>query len=292
MPGEFVFQGYIRWLRTWVDDVRYTETLEWPLDTQPIRFEDVPDFAFDSPEERERVAALLERYNNSGLEAGPGLEPPAKAPAPEPESAEPESAEPESAEHESSEDASPGDEEISDEADSSDDQDSPEETAGEQPPVEMTPEIDAGFAALARERITRHPLRYYLLVPLKRASSLWFDTHSGYYPFQGEVFPLSALDEDLHQQYWLPLFMFMTLAYTGLGAAGLGVMWKHAGSRRWVLMLLLLTLPRFAFLSSMENPEPRYVVELFAFVSAAAGIALAAGWERLSYLTRGSQRSK
>lgn len=269
MPGEFVPQGYIRWLRTWVDDVRYTETLEWPLDTEPFRIENAPDYAFDSPEERERVAALLEQYNNASSEAGPGSKLPASAPAPEPEQA-------------SGDNTGTG-EEVFGKADAADDQDSTEETTAH-PAVEMTPEIDAGFAELAGERIARHPMRYYLHVPVKRALSLWFDSHSQYYPFQGELFPLSALDYDLHQQYWLPLFMLLTLAYTGLGAGGLAVMWKHSGSKRWVLMVALLTLPRIAFLSSMENPEPRYVVELFTFVSAAGGVALAAGWKRLADL--------
>jgi len=277
MPGEFVPQGYIRWLRTWVDDVRYTETLEWGLDTEPIRIENVPDYAFDSPDERERVAALLERYNHADSEQAP--EPPAPAPAPEPESAE----------QASSDDAGSSDEEGSDESESPDDQDSTEETAGVHPPVAMTPDIDAGFAELASERIARHPIRYYLLVPLKRASSLWFDTHSQYYPFEGELLPLSALDYDNHQHYWLPLFMFLTLAYTGLGVGGVVVMWKHSSSRPWVLMIVLLTLPRIAFLSSMENPEPRYVVELFTFVSAAGGLVLSAGWEWLANLMRGRQ---
>ena len=80
--------------------------------------------------------------------------------------------------------------------------------------------------------------------------------------------------------------MFLTLAYTGLGVAGVVVMWKHSSSRPWVLMIALLTLPRIAFLSSMENPEPRYVVELFTFVSAAAGVALSAGWEAVAGLMR------
>ncbi|HWO01817.1 MAG TPA: glycosyltransferase family 39 protein [Blastocatellia bacterium] len=296
MPGEFVPQGYIRWLRTWVDDARYTQTLEFPLDTGLLRIEHAPDYAFDSPEERERVAALLDRYNHGPSVTEPKPDPP---PAPAPTAEQQSKADP-AAEKATSEDAAT-DEEESDEADaatdeeesdeSSDDEDSPEENVDEKPAVEMTPDIDAGFAELARERIARNPLRYYLIVPMRRAASLWFDTHSQYYPFQGELFPLSELDWDFHQQYWLPLFMFLTLAYTALGVAGMWVMWKHVDSRPWLLMLLLLTLPRIAFLSGKENPEPRYVVELFTFVSAAAAIALVSGWERLKNLRHRSQPS-
>src|SRR5262245_10908839 len=64
MPGEFGYQGYITWLKTWVDDVRYTEIAEWPIDYAPIRIEDLPEYAFDSPEEKSRVAALFTAYNN------------------------------------------------------------------------------------------------------------------------------------------------------------------------------------------------------------------------------------
>src|SRR4029078_9163837 len=106
------------------------------------------------------------------------------------------------------------------------DQDAPVEQEEPNPSMEMTPEVDAGFAEIARERIARHPLRYYLIVPMKRASGLWFDTHSQYYPFQGELLPFADLDSDIHQQYWLPLFVGLTLLYTVLGAGGFWVMWK------------------------------------------------------------------
>src|SRR5262249_54860625 len=64
MPGEFVPRGYELWLRTWVDDQSYIEPFLWNLDTEPIDIDDVPPPAFDSPEEKKRVATLLEAYNN------------------------------------------------------------------------------------------------------------------------------------------------------------------------------------------------------------------------------------
>ena len=64
----------------------------------------------------------------------------------------------------------------------------------------MTPEIDAAFARIARERISRSPLRYYLQLPFRRAISIWFDTHSQYYPFEGELTPFEDLDYEIHQQ--------------------------------------------------------------------------------------------
>ena len=87
-------------------------------------------------------------------------------------------------------------------------------------PVEMTPEIDAGFAQIAQERIARHPFRYYVWLPLKRARSLWFDTHSQYYPFEGELLPLDNLDQRLHQQYLAAAVCRPDALYTLLGIAG------------------------------------------------------------------------
>ena len=141
----------------------------------------------------------------------------------------------------------------------------------------MTPEIDAGFSQLARERIARHPFRYYILLPLKRAHALWFNTHSDYYPFEGELLPLADLDYDIQQQYWLPLFAFLALACSLLGIAGGWLLWKSGDfeARLWPLLAALIIVLRLGFFATLENPEPRYVVEIFPFLSILGGIALA-----------------
>jgi hypothetical protein len=277
MPGEFVPRGYTGWLGTWVDDVKYTELLEFPLDVGPLHIEHVPAYAFDSPEEREQVAALFERYNNANAPPAPVSQTePQQVPAtPDPKA---QDATPSSKEEVPSADGDP-EEEAAEEADAADEEepdepDEPDANADEgKQAVEMTPEIDAGFAEMARARIARHPIRHYVIIPLKRAASLWFDTHSQYYPFQGELLPLSDLNHDIQQQYWLPLFALLTVLYTILGAAGAWLMWRDRRSRRWLLLLALLIIPRLAFLTRMENPEPRYVVEFFAFALAAGSLA-------------------
>jgi hypothetical protein len=269
MPGEFVANGYLRWLRTWVDDQKYKETLEWPMDRDPIHIEKVPDFAFDSREERERVAELLREYNTPpSAGTAPSQDTKTQAPATVPSQPSP-ALPPET------------DEQSSDEADSQGDEpDEPDDAEAPKPPVEMTPEVDAGFSELAAQRIARNPLRYYVIVPLKRAASLWLDTHSQYYPFQGELLPLSALDSDRHQQYWLPFFAFLTLLYSALGFGGAWLLWRDKPSRAWLLMLTLLIVPRLAFLAVTQNPEPRYAVEFFAFVIAVGSLAMVNIWDR------------
>jgi hypothetical protein len=138
----------------------------------------------------------------------------------------------------------------------------------------MTPEIDAAFGEIARERIARSKIRYYLILPLRRAGSLWFDTHSQYYPFEGDLLPLDDLDYKGHQQYWLPLFAGLTWVYTLLGVSGAFVLWctRNFAARRWVVLAGLLMLVRLGFFATLENPEPRYVVELFPLLAILGGI--------------------
>ncbi len=251
MPDEFVARGYLLWVRTWLDDSKYVGPALWSLDMHQIYVENFPARAFDSKEERDRVAALLDKYNHPDGE-------------------------------ESNDDQSSADDQ--DDQSSGDDDDQPEEEPEEEEPaqtdetnVEMTPEIDAGFAQIGRERVAHSPLRYYVLLPLKRAKTLWFDTHSQYYPFNGDLLPLADLDYDIHQQYWLPLFAGLTGIYTLLGVIGGGLLWRSRDrdARRWLLLAVLLMFLRLGFFATLENPEPRYTVELFPFLIMLAGAGLA-----------------
>jgi 4-amino-4-deoxy-L-arabinose transferase-like glycosyltransferase len=250
MPGEFVPRGYLLWLRTWLDDGRYIGPVLWSLDTRRISIDDFPDSAFASDEERERVAALLQKYNHPDDQEDTEA---AGSQVPDTSSSEDQ---PDEGEDEGSNAA-----QTEDQADMN---------------VEMTPQIDAGFAELGRDRKARAPVRYYVVLPVKRAKSLWFDTHSQYWPFDGELLPLEDLDYQSHQQYWLPLFAGLTWAYTILGLIGAWLLLRlrETNARRWVILALLIILVRIGFFSTLENPEPRYVVEVFPFLSILGGIAV------------------
>jgi len=63
LPGELVPFGFMAWEKTWLFRVRDVYLVAWKLNDQPISLDDVPARAFDTPEEKERVAALLEPYN-------------------------------------------------------------------------------------------------------------------------------------------------------------------------------------------------------------------------------------
>lgn len=64
LPGEDVPRGFYAWTKTWLVRFRDVYLVPWKLGEEPIRMEDLPASAFDSPEERARVEALLEQYND------------------------------------------------------------------------------------------------------------------------------------------------------------------------------------------------------------------------------------
>jgi len=265
MPGEFVPHGYLRWVRTWLDDQRYVAPALWAMDTRQIHVEDFPARAFDSKEERDRVAALFEKYNH-------------------PDGDESDQAD----EQQSADDQSDEGDSSGDEGDEPEEEPEPEEhPEPADANVEMTPEIDVGFAQIAQERVAHSRLRYYVVLPAKRAATLWFDTHSQYYPFNGELLPIEDLDHDIHQQYWLPLFAGLTGIYTLLGMIGGWLMWRSR-DRRWLLMTALLIFLRLGFFASLENPEPRYTVEFFPFLILIGSLGLSVVFTRITGFSRSS----
>jgi hypothetical protein len=61
--GEVMPTGFYAWTKTWMFRFRDAYLFTWKLPSSPIAPEDLPAYAFDSNEERTRVASLLERYN-------------------------------------------------------------------------------------------------------------------------------------------------------------------------------------------------------------------------------------
>jgi hypothetical protein len=61
--GDVIPTGFYAWTKTWMFRFGDAYLSTWKLPTEPIALNDLPAYAFDSPEERSRVASLLERYN-------------------------------------------------------------------------------------------------------------------------------------------------------------------------------------------------------------------------------------
>jgi 4-amino-4-deoxy-L-arabinose transferase-like glycosyltransferase len=65
LPGETVPRGFDAWTHTWLWRFRDAFSVSWKLDSAKIALTDIPPSAFDSPEQRSRVARLLAAYNET-----------------------------------------------------------------------------------------------------------------------------------------------------------------------------------------------------------------------------------
>ena len=213
LPGEVDPQGFMAWERTWLFRVRDCYLVPWKLNDEEIHLEDIPPEAFDTPEERDRVAAVLEQYNND---------------------------------------------------------------------LAFTTEEDAVFAQLARERTARHPLRTYLSIPLRRTVRIWFTPRIELLPVSGHVFPLAYMrEEDPVDQRVTILLFILNILYVGLGCWGFWKLRKHRRSRAAVALLVFYIVVRTGFLTTVEAPEPRYVLECFPVLIAMAAAAFAGTQKRV-----------
>jgi hypothetical protein len=143
----------------------------------------------------------------------------------------------------------------------------------------MTPEVDQGFADLARERTARHPLRTYLLVPLGRVATLWFTPRTELLPVSGHLWPIRQQWSEDPLGFSVTVFLgALNFFYVGLAIAGLW--WAHLlrktlgpGVRTAVMFLVVFMVLRTAFLTQVETPEPRYVLECFPSLLALGALA-------------------
>jgi hypothetical protein len=127
-----------------------------------------------------------------------------------------------------------------------------------------TAEEDAVFAQLARERTARHPLRTYLWIPLRRAVRIWFTPRIELVPASGNVFPLAEMwDVDPVDQQVTSWFFVLNVLYVGLGVWGGWKLWQCRGARAAVAVLAMYIVSRTLFLTTLETPEPRYVLVCF-----------------------------
>jgi hypothetical protein len=203
LPGELVPYGFMSWEKTWLYRFRDVYLAPWKLNEEVIDVDEIPQRAFDSLAEKERVAMILEPYNND---------------------------------------------------------------------LTLTPEEDAAFAHLARERAARHPLRTYFWLPLGRAVTLWFTPRIELLPFSGTVFPLvqSWEDDRIDQSVTAGLFL-LNIGYIALAVWGAVLSWRPTPAARGAIVLLAtFILLRTAFLTTLETPEPRYVLMCYPALLALA----------------------
>jgi hypothetical protein len=203
LPGELVPYGLMSWEKTWLFRFRDVYLVPWKLNEEVINVDEIPARAFDTPAEKERVAMILDQYNED---------------------------------------------------------------------LTLSPEEDAAFAQLARERTARRPLRTYLWLPAARALTLWFTPRIELLPFSGTVFPLeqSWADDPIDQCVTAGLFL-LNVGYIALALWGAARLWRRAPAARGAIALLAsFVILRTAFLTTLETPEPRYVLVCYPALLALA----------------------
>jgi hypothetical protein len=65
LPGEFTPLGFSAWTRSWLWRFGDVYLTDWKVDVEEIPINSLPPRAFDSPQERDRVAQLLDDYNET-----------------------------------------------------------------------------------------------------------------------------------------------------------------------------------------------------------------------------------
>ena len=203
LPGEIVPRGLMAWESTWLFRVKDCYLVPWKINEEAIDVDTIPARAFDSPEEKQRVSAILKPYNED---------------------------------------------------------------------LSLTEEEDDAFGQLARERAARHPLRTYLGIPAARAVALWLTPRIELLPISGNVFPLAEKHDTDPADQGFTIFLFLlNILYLGLGAGGAVKLWRASAAVRPALVFLILfLLLRTGFLTTLETPEPRYVLVCFPILIALA----------------------
>jgi 4-amino-4-deoxy-L-arabinose transferase-like glycosyltransferase len=208
LPGEYAPVGFYAWTGTWLGRYRDVFSTIWAVGEDRMDVNALPASAFDSPEEKARVADLIAQYN-------------------------------------------------------------------ETPELDISDEIDQKYAEIARERTERRPFRTYMGVPFERALTIWFTPRTELLPIDGKFWPLREQWEDSHADVIVTGgFAALGYVYVALAIGGIWLAWRTrrengatAALERanlWGISLLIAyILVRTAFLTTVEAPEPRYVVTCY-----------------------------
>jgi 4-amino-4-deoxy-L-arabinose transferase-like glycosyltransferase len=227
----FIANGYLTWLRTWVTDETYSETVYPPAESGGIIYdaEQLPESAFESADERQRVTNLIAQYN----------------------------------EH-----------------------------------LYFNAQIDNEFCRIAESRIARAPIRFYVVLPIQRAFSMWLTGTTTKHPkrlFQkaSEWLEHSGIIDPAQRASALNLLLVLkavsVLPLILGGALGFALWCRRDGL---TLLLLLLVLTRTVFMSYYYAPETRYIVEAYPPMLAACGVTTAVLWLYLRRLITGFKTAR
>jgi len=134
---------------------------------------------------------------------------------------------------------------------------------------DFDPELDDGFGALAAERVRTHPLRYYMELPVLRVLDMMLRPR-----VDGTYLPAawSRLQGEPGQQAEVIGLGLLNLFYVGAAVAGVLGTWRR--EIPLAIFMAIYVVLRCVLLGTMENPEPRYALEMYPVVLVCAGVWL------------------
>ena len=133
--------------------------------------------------------------------------------------------------------------------------------------LHISPSLDTRFEAISEQRVHAHPARYYLGLPTLRILDMWLRPRT-------EILPCDSRWWEFNDEpRWSALAVGMgivNLAYVLCAIAG----WMKFRNAATIGMLVLFVLLRSVFLGTLENPEPRYTLEMYPVIIVLAAAAL------------------
>ncbi len=131
---------------------------------------------------------------------------------------------------------------------------------------QITAQEDAGFAALAEQRIRAHRLRYYVELPVARLADMWLRPRTEMLWIEVRWWQFEKHEGETEFAW---AYAGLNLAYLLAALAGF---LRRPRFRGAILAFVLL---RCLLLLTLEAPEPRYTLECFPPLIALAAIGLA-----------------
>src|SRR5207248_8585306 len=131
----------------------------------------------------------------------------------------------------------------------------------------ISPGLDKRFEMLAEERIRAHPVRYYVWLPALRIAHMWLRPRT-------EMLPSDSRWWEFNDE---PKWSALAIALGVIGVLYVGSALLGFIRTRQVAfggLLLLFVVVRSLFLGTLENPEPRYTLEMYPVVIVFAAAAL------------------
>ena len=134
--------------------------------------------------------------------------------------------------------------------------------------LHVSPELDKRFEAIAAERIRAHLARYYLFLAASRIADMWLRPRTEMLPSDSRWWEFDD------EPRWSVLAIAMgaiNLLYVLAAIAG----WARSRKAELLGLLVLFVVLRSAFLGTLENPEPRYTLEMYPIVIVLAAAKVA-----------------